>query len=340
MSSQLLSQDEVDALLQGPHGAQDAEDAHGADRAPGATSTPLKQTERHWRAALPALEGIHQHFARLLGEGLPSLLRHAPQIEVGATQVQSFNAFLREVAVPTNFNVIALHPLRGHGLIVCDPSLVFAVVESLFGGSGKFTTRLEGRGFSATEQRVIQRLLGLVLGHYAKAWSPLLPLEPTLVRSEMLPQFAAIAEPSDLVMRTTFVLELGQTTGTLTVCLPCALLEAARGPLLATTRPAHSLAHSAADPGWANLLQQEIQAARVELVAELAHASTTVQQLMGFKPGDFIELDMPPQVRAKVNGVPVLEGHYGIANNRYAIQVDHLIQHAGPSGLTEKQHVQ
>jgi flagellar motor switch protein FliM len=343
MSSQtgspLLSQAEVDALLQGPHGAGEALGGAGSagfadeDQA----GHPLTQTERHWRARLPALERIHQRFAQLLREALPALLRRQPELEVGAVQVQSFSAFLREVAVPTNFNVVSFKPLRGHGLIVCDPALVFAVVDAMFGGNGKFQTRLVGRDFSATEQRVIQRLMAVVLGPYAKAWAELLPLEPTWVRSDMLPPAMSIAAANDLVVSTTFGLEVGDARCTLTVCLPCALLEPVRAQLLAT--PAGP-AQAAVDPRWMDQLKQEIQAAEVELVAELAQGSATVQQLMRFKPGDFIELDLHPQVRAQVNGVPILEGHYGISNNRYAIKVEHLIQHAGQPWLTEKQHAQ
>ncbi len=337
MGSQLLSQDEVEALLQGPHGA---EHAFGSDallgEGAGAGGTPLTQPERHWRVPLPALQRMHERFARGLREALPALLRHPPELLVGAIQVQRFNDFLREVTVPTNFNVISLQPLHGQGLIVCDPGLVFGVVDALFGGSGKFQTQLGARAFSATEQRVIQRLLDLVLDQFNQAWAELLPLQAQHERSETLPQFATITAPLEWVLSTTFALQVGQATGGLTVCLPCAMLEPLRAQLAAATnRP-----ERVADPRWANLLQQEIQAAEVELVAELAQASATVQQLMCFKPGDFIELDMPPQVRAKVNGLPVLVGHHGICNNRYAIQVEHLIQHAGQPWLTEKQHAQ
>jgi flagellar motor switch protein FliM len=342
MGSPLLSQDEVDALLQGPHRAGEStvstgEADHGGLAGEGLAGSPLTPTERHWRARLPALERIHQRFAQLLREALPALLRRQPELEVGAVQVHRLGAFLREVAVPSNFNLISCKPLRGQGLIICDPGLVFAVVDALFGGNGQFQTRLEGRDFSATEQRVIQRLMAVVLGPYAKAWAELLPLEPAWLRSSMLPPQAGIAAPNDLVVSTAFTLEVGDAHCTLTVCLPCAMLEPVRAQLLAA--PAGP-AQSAVDPRWLDQLKQEIQAAEVELVAELAQASATVRQLMSFKPGDFIELDLHPQVRAQVNGVPILEGHYGISNNRYAIQVEHLIQHAGQAWLTEKPHAQ
>jgi flagellar motor switch protein FliM len=320
MRSQLLSQDEVDALLQAPGGVEQA------------VSANEQALRARWPAQLPALERINQSFAHHLREALPALLRHAPAVTVDAFEVQRFSVFMSQVAAPTNFNVVAFKPLRGNGLIVCDPILVFAMVDALFGGQGKHQAPQLERDFSPTEQRVISRLVALVLSQYAKAWSPLLALEPSVQRTEMLPQFATIAAGSDLVVSSRFTLQLGEATGTLSVCLPCAVLEPVRPQLLQTGKPGES----AADPNWTALLKQEIQAAEVDLVAELAQAWATVQQLMSFKPGDFIELDMHPQVLAKVNGVPLLGGHYGISNKRYAIKVEQMMQHAGTYGPTEK----
>ena len=57
----------------------------------------------------------------------------------------------------------------------------------------------------------------------------------------------------------------------------------------------------------------------------LAQAGATVEQLLSFKPGDFIELDLEPMIQAKVDGVPVFDCHYGTSNNRYSIKIDKLL---------------
>ena len=79
------------------------------------------------------------------------------------------------------------------------------------------------------------------------------------------------------------------------------------------------------DRRWVNLMKEQIQSAEVELVAELAHAPATVEQLLALKAGDFIELDMRQSVEAKVAGVPVLDCHYGISNGKYALKVNKLL---------------
>jgi flagellar motor switch protein FliM len=223
--------------------------------------------------------------------------------------------------VPTNFNIVSVRPLRGSGLIVCDPTLVFAVIDALFGGAGKFHTRIEGRDFSPTEQRVITRLVEVISAEYKKAWNGVYPIELEYQRSEMQPQFATIASPSEIVVTCSFTLEIGDTTGTIHFCIPYATLEPIRDTLYSTVQGDSN----EPDRRWVKLLTQQIQAAEVDLVTELATAPATVEQLLSLKPGDFIELDLEPVVKAKVDGVPVFDCHYGTSNGKYAIKIDQLL---------------
>ena len=320
MNQQILSQDEVDALLQGITGEsqklEEEEQPQGGIR-----DYNLANQERIVRGRMPTMEVINERFARNIRIGLFNFIRKSPEVAIGGIKVQKFSAFLREIVVPTNFNLVSVKPLRGSGLIVCDPSLVFAVIDSLFGGIGKFHTRIEGRDFSPTELRVILRLVEVITAEYKKAWTGIYPLELEYQRSEMQPQFANIATPSEIVVATNFTLEIGETTGSVHFCIPYSTLEPIRDVLYSTIQG------DAVEPDrrWVNLLKHQIQAAEVELVAELGRAPATVEQLLSFKPGDFIELDLDPMIQAKVDGVPVFDCHYGTSNNRYAIKIDRLI---------------
>jgi flagellar motor switch protein FliM len=204
---------------------------------------------------------------------------------------------LRELAVPTNFNIMAIRPLRGSGLIVCEPTLIFGVIDTLYGGIGKFQTRIEGRDFSATEQRVINRLVDVITDEYKKAWKGVYPLELEYQRSEMQPQFANIATPSEIVVATSFSLEIGEISGSIHICMPYATLEPIRDVLYSSTQ-GDSME---VDKRWVNVLTQEIQSAEVRLVAELAKSDATVEQLIAMKPGDFIELERKPRIKAMVS---------------------------------------
>jgi len=180
--SEFLSQDEVDSLLKGVTGEADApenpEPAAGSVR-----SYNLASQERIVRGRMPTMEIINERFARLFRIGLFNFIRRTPEIAVGPVRVLKFGEFIRNLHVPTNLNLIQAKPLRGNGLFIFDPNLVFLVVDNMFGGDGRFHTRVEGREFTQTEQRIIQKLLEVVFETYGKAWESVYPLEFEFVRS-------------------------------------------------------------------------------------------------------------------------------------------------------------
>jgi flagellar motor switch protein FliM len=334
MNQQILSQDEVDALLQGITGeSQKLEPEEQSSN--GIREYDLASQERIVRGRMPTMEVINERFARNIRIGLFNLIRKSPEVSIGGIKVQKFSAFLREIVVPTNFNLVSVKPLRGSGLIVCDPNLVFAVIDALFGGAGKYHTRIEGRDFSPTELRVILRLVETIVGEYKKAWSSIYPLELEYQRSEMQPQFANIATPSEIVVSTAFTLEIGETSGAVHFCIPYSTLEPIRDVLYSTIQGDSS----EPDRRWVNLLKHQIQSAEVELVAELGTAPATVEQLLSFKPGDFVELDLEPMIQAKVDGVPVFDCHYGTSGGRYSIKIDRLLTSSNLSWIGDQQNV-
>jgi flagellar motor switch protein FliM len=330
MNQQILSQDEVDALLQGITGESQKLEQEEIPEG-GVRVYDIASQERIVRGRMPTMEIIGERFARNIRIGLFNFIRKSPEVSINGIKVQKYSAFLREIVVPTNFNIVSVRPLRGSGLIVCDPSIVFAVIDSLFGGVGKFHTRIEGRDFSATEQRVIERLVDCIITEYRNAWKGIYPLELDYQRSEMQPQFANIATPSEIVVSSSFTLEIGETSGTIHFCIPYSTLEPIRDVLYS------SIQGDSTEPDrrWVNLLKEQIKSAEVDLVAELGTAQATVEQLLSFKPGDFIELDLLPMIQAKVDGVPVFDCHYGTSDGHYAIKIDKLLSSSGLGWLGE-----
>jgi len=235
MSEAFLSQAEVDALLEGVTGESQQVEKE-APATEGVRGYNLSNQERIVRGRMPTMEIVNERFSRNLRLGLFNFIRRSPEISVGAVKAQKYSAFLRELVVPTNFNVMAVRPLRGNGLVVCEPTLLFGVIDSLFGGNGKFHTRIEGRDFSPTEQRVIARLVEVVAEEYKKAWAGVYPLELHYQRSEMQPQFATVATPSEIVVTTSFSLEIGDITGSLHICIPYSTLEPIRDVLYSTVQ--------------------------------------------------------------------------------------------------------
>src|SRR5574343_381694 len=176
MAGDFLSQDEVDALLKGVTGEADEPDASDAAEG-GIQKYNLGTQERIVRGRMPTLELVHERFARYLRIGLFNYMHRNAEISVGPIRVQKYSEFIRNLVVPTNLNLVVAKPLRGTALFVFDPNLVFLVVDNMFGGDGRFHTRVEGRDFTPTEQRIIQGLLKVVFAEYERAWSPVFQLQ-------------------------------------------------------------------------------------------------------------------------------------------------------------------
>ena len=326
MADDILSQEEVDALLRGVTGEEESvEENQDAGQV---RAYDIGRQERIVRGRMPTLEIINERFARNLRVALFNFMRRNAEISVGPVRVQKYSEFIRNLVVPTNLNLIHMKPLRGTGLFIFDPDFVFLVVDNLFGSDGRYHVRVEGRDFTPTEQRIIQRLLEVVFEEYQKAWKPVFECEFNYVRSEMNTQFANIATPTEVVVAYTFKIELGAGGGDFHVCLPYSMIEPIRD-LLYSSMQADRIE---ADNRWLNLMQKQVQNAEVDLVATLGNTDVTLGEILNLKAGDVISLEIPQAIMAEVDGVPVLECNYGILNGQYALKVNKILN--GPEATS------
>jgi len=321
MADSFLSQDEVDALLKGVNGEQDEAKSEAADPAE-VRPYNLATQERIVRGRMPTLEIINERFARLLRIGLFNFLRRSVEVSVGPVRIAKYSDFIRNLAVPTNLNLIQMKPLRGTGLMVFDPSLAFLMVDNMFGGDGRFHTRVEGREFTQTELRIIRRALDIVFETYAKSWEPVYPVSFEFMRSEMNTQFANIATPNEVVVAITFKIELGSTDGEMHFCFPYAMVEPIKDILTSSLQGEVS----GVDKRWVRLMTQQIQAAEVEMVADLAKTKMRLSEVLNMKVGDVIPLTISEEIEAKVDNIPVMQCKYGLFNGQYALRVQKLLR--------------
>lgn len=320
MSDNFLSQDEVDALLKGVNGEKD-EVASEQDPSK-VRDYNLATQERIVRGRMPTLEIINERFARLLRIGLFNFLRRTIEVSVSPVRVLKYSEFMRNLVMPTNLNLVHFKPLRGTGLMVFDPTLVFGIVDNMFGGDGRFYTRIEGRDFTQTEQRIIQRILQIVFENYEKSWEPVYKIQMEFLRSEMNTQFANIATPNEIIVATTFSIELGSTIGQMHFCLPYSMIEPIRD-MLTSSMQGEVLG---TDKRWVRLMTQQIQDAEVEIKADIAKINMHISDVIKMKVGDVIPLSISPEIEAKVDGVPVMRCKYGVFNGQYALKVDQLLR--------------
>ncbi|GAB2955491.1 flagellar motor switch protein FliM [Hafnia psychrotolerans] len=324
MADSILSQAEIDALL---NGDSDSDSVQEVNTTAGKTDDGVKPFDpttqrRVVRERLQALEIINERFARHFRMGLFNLLRRSPDITVGPIKIQPYHDFARNLPVPTNLNVIHLKPLRGSALFVFAPSLVFIAVDNLFGGDGRFPTKVEGREFTHTEQRVIKRMLTLALDAYQDAWSAVYKLSVEYVRAELQVKFTNItSSPNDIVVTTPFHVEIGALSGDFNICIPFSMIEPIRE--LLTNPPIENSRNE--ESQWRENLVHQVKHSQLELVANFVDIPLRLSQILKLQPGDVLPIEKPDRLIAHVDGVPVLTSKYGTLNDQYALRVEHLI---------------
>lgn len=318
----LLSQEEIDALLHGV-GSGDIDTDGGADLADGeAQNYDFTSQDRIVRGRMPTLEMINERFARYFRISLFNMLRRTAEISVGGVQMLKFAEYVHSLFVPTSLNLVKVNPLRGTGLFVFDPKLVFIVVDNYFGGDGRFPTKIEGREFTPTEQRVIQRILQQAFSDLTQAWKPVLPVGFEYINSEVNPQFANIVSPTEVVVVSTFHIELEGGGGALHVTLPYSMVEPIRDLLDAGVQSDRS----EVDDRWRVAIREEMKGAPIELSSVLAETNISMRDLMNLKAGDVIPIEFPDLVTLRAEDIPVFRGRFGVSQGNRAIKITDRVQ--------------
>ncbi|HEY1899849.1 MAG TPA: flagellar motor switch protein FliM [Steroidobacteraceae bacterium] len=314
-AEKILNQDEVDALI------------NGIDVGAVSTEPPLPPGEARAydfvndlhvaRGRLPALEMINERFSRLFHQTLYHLLRRSPEITVSQVTMKKFNDYVNTLDMPTNLNVVRINPLRGLGLVVMDPKLVFTAVDNLFGGVGRHA-KVEGRDFTATEQRIIQLLLRHTFNNLKEAWSKVLVLDFEHVHSEINPHFTKIVNPTEIVVISSFHIELHGGGGDLHVTMPYSMLE----PLRELLDAGGTGDATERDGRWSGALRDEVDDAEIELTAVLGESTVTLADLLNLKSGDVIPCDFNGQITLNAESVPLFRGNFGISRGQQAVKIN------------------
>ena len=317
----ILNQDEIDALINGM-------DAGAVKTEPDAPPPPgtvmsfdFMNQMRIVRGRMPTLEMINERFARLFRVNLYNLLRRSPEVAVNPVEMKKWSEYVQTLHVPTSLNMVRIHPLRGIGIVLLEPKLVFAIVDNFFGGNGRHA-KIEGRDFTATEQRIIQMVLKTAFVDLKEAWSHVADIEVEYMQSELNPAFANIVSPSEIVVVTSFHVELEGGGGDVHVTMPYSMIEPLREALdsgMTSDRVEH-------DERWAYSLKEEIHDAEVELSTVLGHSRISLGDLLNLKPGDIVPCDFGGRVTVMAEAVPVFRGTLGLSRGQQAIKVEERVR--------------
>jgi flagellar motor switch protein FliM len=322
--SQILTQEEVDALLKGVSGGEIETDAPLNLDASGAILYDLTSQDRIIRGRMPTLEIINDRFARLFRETLSTALRKVVDVSAISTDMMKFGEFLKTLPVPTSIHILRFDPLRGNSLMIFESKLVFTLVDLFLGGKGTTTIKIEGREFTNIENRIIHKVLRDATQNMERAWNPVHNVQIEYVRSEINPQFVGIVPPTDVVVVVSFDIEMEFASGSMTLCIPYSSLEPIKDKLYG----GYQSDHLEVDHAWTRRFNEQIRKASVELSIDLGHATIKARNVLGLAVGDVLYLDenKDDDVVIKVEGVPKFLGMPGVVKGNHAVQITGTIK--------------
>ena len=321
----VLSQEEVDALLQGVASddvADEKDDGEEYDPEE-IVSFDLTAQDRIIRGRMPTLEIIHDRFVRLFRLTLSNALRRVVDINVRSTELIKFGEFIKTLPVPTSMNLFRMTPLRGNAMMVFETRLVFTLVEMFFGGGGDVEAKDEGRDFTEIESRMIKRVIISALEDLQTSWRPVFPTQVNYVRSEVNPQFVSIVPHSEIVVVVTFDIEIGRAPMSIIVCVPYSMIE----PIRTRLNAGFQSEQDEKDNTWSNRFKQNLQKVDVELIAKLGEMNISVRDFLNLQKNDvlYLEHETKSPISIEVNGVKKFTGFQGAYKGHKAINIDELI---------------
>ncbi|KZX66030.1 flagellar motor switch protein FliM [Vibrio sp. HI00D65] len=317
----LLSQDEIDALLHGVDDVEEVEDVLETDN-DSAVNFDFSSQDRIVRGRMPTLELINERFARHMRISLFNLLRKTAEVSINGVQMMKFGEYQNTLYVPTSLNMVRFRPLKGTALITMEARLVFILVENFFGGDGRFHAKIEGREFTPTERRIIQLLLKIVFEDYKEAWSPVMGVEFEYLDSEVNPSMANIVSPTEVIVVSSFHIEVDGGGGDFHVVMPYSMVEPIRELLDAGVQSDKM----ETDVRWSTALRDEIMDVPVNFRVNLLEQDISLRDLMELRPGDVIPMNMPEHATMFVEELPTYRVKMGRSGEKLAVQISEKIQ--------------
>ncbi|MHB1285287.1 MAG: flagellar motor switch protein FliM [Leptospirales bacterium] len=323
MAESILSQDEVNALLRGLSEGEIETQSKPADSGESVHHYNLASQERVIRGRMPTLEIINERFARFFQVTLSATLRKTVEFIPQGIDMVKFGDFVKKIPMPSNINILRLESLRRNILFIIDARMVYLLVDHMFGGTGRGHVKIEGRDFSPIEARISRNVMDLAIGDFEKAWGPVHPMPITYIRSEINPQFAAIVAPTEMVITMSYKLEIDGQGRTIYICIPYSTIE----PIKEKLYTGFQSDQYELDNRWINRLQERIEEAPLSMEVFMGEAQFTLQDVLGWKPGDVFMLNRyaSDPVDVRIEGILRFRARPGVFRHHRAIRVEERV---------------
>lgn len=322
--SQVLSQSEVDALLaavsEGEIGEADESSGGHQEDDRVVVVYDLTSQDRIIRGRLPQLDVIYEKFMRSFRVSLSSALRKIAALNHASTDFLKFGEFINTLPMPTCMTVLRFNALRGSALFVIETKLAYALVDSFFGGDDRPYHKVDGKDFTPIELSIVRKVVELAIEDLESAWSSVERIDCSFVRTEINPQFVGIVPPTDVVIASTFDVELENANGTITLVIPYSTIE----PIKQKLASGFQVESDQTDKKlWTSIIQDQLVDTEVEVKVDLGTTEITLEELMNLKVGDVIPLDQDSsgEFDVQIEGTKKFKAFYGINHGTVAVQI-------------------
>ncbi|EPG75403.1 flagellar motor switch protein FliM [Leptospira broomii serovar Hurstbridge str. 5399] len=324
--TEILSQDEIDALLNAISSGEVSEDEYSSvGEQKKVKIYDFKRPDKFSKDQIRTLQMMHETFARLATTGLSAQLRALVHVHVAAVDQLTYEEFIRSIPNPTTLAVINMDPLRGSAILEIDPSISFTIIDRLFGGKGE--TAKISRELSEIEMSVMEGIIVRILGNMREAWSTVIDLRPRLGNIETNPQFAQVVPPNDMVVLINLETKIGEVEGLTNLCIPYITIEPIINKLSAQYWYS-SIRKGELDENR-SIIQERLDQVQIPVIAEVGSVDISILDFMNLTVGDVVKLentttraDMLVKVgeRKKFKCLP------GRVGNRLAIQIGDRVE--------------
>jgi flagellar motor switch protein FliM len=268
------------------------------------------------RTQLPNLEYIAKTFAMRASSSLSRLLGRDASIKFDALDRGKCADLIAALANPASIALVNLKPLPGQALLSVDPTLLLALLDGFFGGSGRVSPDPLAAASTAA-----QRFLGVMLRSFAAdvaaAWVPVAAVELEVLKQEHDARFLQFAPAQQEVIVVRFIVEFGSASGAFLWFLP----ESQIAPVREQLATDGSSKQAQSDEPWAPVISAGLQIAQIETRAILGQAQISLRELVQLAPGDVIPIDSPEHVVLMAEDVPLYNGRFGVSQGHNALKI-------------------
>ena len=321
-NSDLLSNVEMDTLLQSVNDGKVETDNTTKENNSVKKFDLINQIQTV-KGSMPNLDIIINRIASHFQVSVSDFLKQPAKVSHSEIQILKYSDFLQDLDSPCYFDIVKFLPLHGEAAIVVEPSLVFTAVDRFFGGNNNdhdYYDKINKQEFSIIELRVIKLLMNLLFKDIEKSWNPVLDVNLETINSEVNPHFVTIAEASENVVISTLKIELGGKSGNISIVMPYFMLDPIRNSLDTIKKTRRTI-----DKAWQTSFRKEVLRSEILINSMLLEKIISVQDVMNFKEGDIIPINMPENVVVNADNIAIFSGKVGISNGNYAVKITEKI---------------